>query len=74
LAIAYARKADLEPAQARRHYLARADLASAEAYFYEGHVKLAKAQAKRAQKGLPNGSPAWLQADDIIAFEMPKTN
>jgi predicted Zn-dependent protease len=74
LAIAYARKADTMPAQARLHYLARADLASAEAYFYEGQIALAKAQAKRAQKGLPNGSPAWLQADDILAFEMPKTN
>ena len=27
----------------------------------------ARLQARRAQKGLPTGSPAWLQADAIIS-------
>lgn len=72
LAMAYGRKADLVPRQARTIYLARADLASAEAYFYEGKIKLSKMLARRAQKGLPAGTPEWLQADDLIAYHMPK--
>jgi len=48
-----------------------AELASAEAYFYEGRLKLAKQQAKRAKAGLIDGTPNWLRADDILAFQMP---
>ena len=54
-----------------RQYLAQAELASAEAYFYEGRLKLAKQQAKRAKAGLVDGTPNWLRADDILAFQMP---
>jgi predicted Zn-dependent protease len=73
LASAYARKADeMRSPSAKRQYMARASLASAEAYFYEGHLKLAKIQAKRAKAGLVDGTPNWLRADDILAFEVPK--
>jgi predicted Zn-dependent protease len=74
LAAAYARKGESGPPQARQQYLAQAELASAEAYFYEGQLKLAKQQAKRAKAGLVNGTPNWLRADDILAFELPTTN
>ena len=36
--------------------------------------KEAKQQAKRAKAGLVEGTPNWLRADDILAFEMPKTD
>ena len=29
--------------------------------------------AKRAQAKLKRGTPTWLQADDIIAYKLPKT-
>lgn len=74
LAAAYARKGDAAPRAARQQYLAQAELASAEAYFYEGQLKLAKQQAKRAKAGFIDGTPNWLRADDILAFEMPTTN
>jgi predicted Zn-dependent protease len=73
LAAAYARKAEKAPATARKLLMAQAELASAEAYFYQGQLKLAKQQAKRAKAGLVDGTPNWLRADDILAFEMPKT-
>jgi predicted Zn-dependent protease len=73
LAAAFARKAESAPGQARQHLMAQAELASAEAYFYQGQLKLAKQQAKRAKAGLVEGTPNWLRADDILAFEMPKT-
>jgi predicted Zn-dependent protease len=75
LAAAYARKADAVQAErAKREYMAQAELASAEAYFYEGQLKLAKQQAKRAKEGFIDGTPNWLKADDILAFEVPSTN
>jgi predicted Zn-dependent protease len=73
IAEAYARKAERAPGAARPQYMAQAELASAEAYFYEGRLKLAKQQAKRAKAGFVDGSPNWIKADDILAFELPKT-
>ncbi len=54
--------------------IADAELASAQAYFYEGKLKLAKEQAKRAKEGFPPHSASWVKADDIVNFEPPKTN
>ncbi|WP_158008083.1 hypothetical protein [Methyloceanibacter superfactus] len=54
--------------------MAQASLASAEAYFYEGRLALAKVQAKRAKEGLINGTPNWIRADDILAFQVPRSN
>jgi predicted Zn-dependent protease len=59
--------------QARRQFMAQAELASAEAYS-EGRLRLAKEQAKRAKVGLVNGSPNWIKADDILTFQVPRTN
>lgn len=68
LALAYAGKADAAKGGARQQYLAQADLASAEAYFYEGNLSLAKRQAKRAEAGFIDGTPNWFRADDILTF------
>jgi predicted Zn-dependent protease len=56
LAMAYGRKGDV----------ANADLASAQAAFARGDVKTARQLASRAKTRLPIGSPAWVQADDIV--------
>jgi len=75
LASAYARKAEAaKAAGAKKQFMAQAELASAEAYFYEGQLKLAKQQAKRAKAGLVDGTPNWFKADDILAFEVPRAN
>ena len=75
LAAAYARKAEAAKAHgAKRQFMAQAELASAEAYFYEGQLKRAKQQAKRAKAGFVDGTPNWIRADDILAFEVPRTN
>ena len=75
LAAAYARKAETaQAAAAKKQYMAQAELASAEAYFYEGQLKLAKQQAKRAKAGFVDGTPNWIRADDILAFQVPRTN
>jgi predicted Zn-dependent protease len=75
IASAYARKADtINASGAKRQYMAQASLASAEAYFYEGRLGLAKQQAKRAKAGLIDGTPNWIRADDILAFEVPRNN
>jgi predicted Zn-dependent protease len=75
LAAAYARKAEAAQAVgAKKQFMAQAALASAEAYFYEGQLKLAKHQAKRAKDGFIDGTPNSIKADDILAFEVPRTN
>jgi predicted Zn-dependent protease len=56
LAVAYGRKGDL----------ANADLASAQAAFARGDLKTARQLATRAKTRLPIGTPAWVQADDIV--------
>jgi len=75
LARAYGRKyEEAKAGQAKQVWRGRADLASAEAYFYSGRLDLAKQLAKRAKTGLPEGTPNWIRADDILAFELPKKN
>ena len=58
LAMAYGRKGDL----------ADADLASAQAAFARGDNKTARELAARAKMRFPVGSPGWVRADDIVAF------
>jgi len=58
LAMAYGRKNDL----------ADADLASAQAAFARGDNKTARELAERAKQRFPVGSPGWVRADDIVAF------
>jgi predicted Zn-dependent protease len=62
----------LATAYARKRKISSAELASAQAYFYEGRLDLAKQQAKRAQKKFKNGTAKWLIADDILKFQRPK--
>jgi predicted Zn-dependent protease len=49
----------------------QADLSAAQAHFIEGNVKQAQIFAKRAQSKLPQGSPEWIKAEDIITFKIP---
>jgi predicted Zn-dependent protease len=52
--------------------LADADLASAQAAFSRGDNKTARELAARAKSRLPVGSPGWVKADDIVAFNKGK--
>jgi predicted Zn-dependent protease len=54
--------------------LPEADLSAALASFHRGDVKNAKMLAERARNGLPQGTPSWLKADDIINFRMEKVH
>ena len=59
LAMAYGRKGDL----------ADADLAAAQAAYNRGDIKTARQLAERAKSRLAVGSPAWVQADDIVTVK-----
>jgi len=52
--------------------LAGADLASAQAAFARGDNKTARELAARAKMRFPVGSPGWVRADDIVAFNKGK--
>jgi predicted Zn-dependent protease len=58
----------LAMAYARKNNLADADLASAQAAFSRGDNKTARELAERAKQRFPIGSPGWVRADDIVAF------
>jgi predicted Zn-dependent protease len=58
---------DLAFAYARAGDEGRAALATAERLALVGAVHDARIQAARAKALLPNGSPEWLRADDIVA-------
>jgi predicted Zn-dependent protease len=64
LAMAYGRNGDL----------ADADLASAQAAFSRGDNKTARELAARAKMRFPVGSPGWVRADDIVAFNKGKNS
>lgn len=46
----------------------KAELATAEGYFYSGAYNEAKIFAMRAQKSLKRGEPGWVRAQDIVNF------
>lgn len=46
----------------------QAELATADGHFYSGNYRDAKIFAARAQQKMPNGSPGWLRAQDIINY------
>jgi predicted Zn-dependent protease len=50
----------------------QAMVAAAQGYLSDGDWKSAREQASRAQARLPRGSPAWLQADDIVKARPPR--
>ena len=52
--------------------VALADLATARGMFVSGDFQNAKRYATRAQRKLTRGTPAWLQADDIVTYKAPK--
>jgi len=58
LAMAYGRKGDIPDA----------DLASAQSAFARGDNKTARELATRAKMRFPVGSPGWVRADDLVAF------
>jgi predicted Zn-dependent protease len=58
----------LAMAYGRMNDLADADLASAQAAFANGDNKTARELAERAKQRFPIGSPGWVRADDIVAF------
>lgn len=58
-------------AHGRQGERAEADLATAKGLMVSGDFQAAKRYAARAQKSLKRGSPAWLQADDIVAYKPP---
>lgn len=62
----------LAQAYARQGKIALAELATAQSTFASGNLRQAKVHAKRAQRNLKRGSPAWLRADDIISYTPPK--
>jgi predicted Zn-dependent protease len=49
-----------------------AELAIADQNFYNGNYFEAQVFATRAQQKLKRGTPAWLRAQDIIAFKAPR--
>lgn len=59
-------------AYARSGNPGQADLASAHAMMIAGDAEEAKRYAARAQQNLKHGSPGWLQADDILAYQPPR--
>lgn len=61
----------LAQAQGRLGNIPEAELATAEGHFYSGNFREAKIFATRAQQKIRRGSPAWLRAEDIIAFKIP---
>jgi predicted Zn-dependent protease len=56
----------LAQAYAQMGDMVRSDLASAEQKYYSGKIQDAQIFAIRAQRGLKNGTPEWIQAQDII--------
>jgi predicted Zn-dependent protease len=59
-------------AYGRLKRFAEADLSAALASFHQGDVKNAKMLAERAKNGLPQGTPSWVKADDIVNFKIEK--
>jgi predicted Zn-dependent protease len=56
----------LARAYAAKNRVAEADVAMAQAHLISGDPKQAIIFARRAQRALPQGSRAWLKADDIL--------
>lgn len=57
----------LAVAYARQNKIAEADLASAQAFLFEGNADYAKIHAERSLRSFPEGSPSWIVANDVIS-------
>jgi predicted Zn-dependent protease len=55
----------------RQGNVAEAELATAEGLFIDGDIETAQNFARRAQAKFSRGSPGWLRAYDIIAYDPP---
>jgi predicted Zn-dependent protease len=64
----------LATALARKGQTPQAEYAAAQANFIEGNFKQAQIFAKRAQTKLPQGSPEWNRAEEIVSFKVPSAN
>jgi predicted Zn-dependent protease len=64
----------LSTALAKKGQMPQAEYAAAQANFIEGNLKQAQIFAKRAQSKLPQGSPEWNKAEEIISFKLPVVN
>lgn len=64
----------LATALARKGQVPQAEYAAAQANFIEGNFKQAQIFAKRAQAKLPQGSPEWNKAEEIISYKIPTGN
>ncbi|HTO60962.1 MAG TPA: M48 family peptidase, partial [Bradyrhizobium sp.] len=54
-------------AYGRDNQIGMSELAQAEQAMANGNKREARAQARRALKGLASGSPGWLRANDIVS-------
>ncbi len=63
--------AQLAIAQARLGDRPQADLATAQGLMIRGDFGAARRYAARAQKAFKRGTPAWIQADDIVSYKAP---
>ncbi len=58
-------------AYGRTNQISKAELATAQAYFYEGKLNDAKRHANRAKKMFKRGTSYWIRADDIVSYNRP---
>jgi predicted Zn-dependent protease len=58
----------LSQAYGRKGDIGQAELAAARSYFVAGDYSNAATQASRAQTKLPENSPGWLKAEDILNY------
>jgi predicted Zn-dependent protease len=58
-------------AYGQRGDIGQAELAAAQGFLNAGDVKNAQTQASRAIAKLKPGSPAYLKAEDILAYRPP---
>jgi predicted Zn-dependent protease len=61
-------------AYGQRGDIGQAELASAQSFLNSGDVKNAQTQASRAMTKLKPGSPAYLKAEDILAYRPPRND
>ena len=61
----------LAQAYAENGDIGLAELSTAEQHYMRGDLKSAKIHAKRAQQHMPEGTPNWLRAEDIIQEDKP---
>ncbi len=63
----------LATAYARKGNIAMAELNSAQFFFDTGKFSEAATQATRAMAKLPQGSPGWIRAEDIVNYRPPRS-